>query len=123
MLQQSPTTQSSPNPASSTPEPEQDSQTPPNPLNSPLLYIHPPLAITGYVFVFLFAILVFKNNYFERRITKMVGIFGLALHILRLVDGNAMGATGFGKLLVMGPQRNNDAYFVPYRFRGATFVL
>jgi hypothetical protein len=52
----SPTTQQSSNTTVSTPQPEQNSQTPPNPttspdpLNSPKLYIHPPIAIIGYCF-------------------------------------------------------------------------
>ncbi len=28
----------------------------------------------------------------------------MALHISRLIDGNAVGATGFRKLLVLGPK-------------------
>ena len=82
-----PTNHSFPNPTSSTPDPEQDPQTPPNPFDSPLLYIHPPLAIAGYVFVFLFAILVFKNNYFEKRITKMVGMLVWLFTFLGLLTG------------------------------------
>jgi hypothetical protein len=52
----SPTTQQSSNITVSTPQPEQNLQTPPNPttspdpLNSPMLYIHPPIAIIGYCF-------------------------------------------------------------------------
>ncbi len=98
------TIQSSPNPASSTPEPGQDSETTPNPLNSPLLYIHPPLAITGYVLVFLFAILVFKNNYFERRITKTVGIFVWLFTFLGLLTGMLWAQLALGSYWSWDPK-------------------
>ena len=89
----SPTTQPSSNTTLSTPQPGQNSQTPPNPtaspdpLNSPMLYIHPPIAIMGYFFTFFFAILVFKNNYFDKKITKMVGILVWLFTLLGLLTG------------------------------------
>jgi hypothetical protein len=88
-----PTTQQSSNTSLSTPQPGQNSQTPPNPtvspdpLNSPMLYIHPPIAIIGYFFTFFFAILVFKNNYFDKKIAKMVGIIVWLFTFLGLLTG------------------------------------
>jgi hypothetical protein len=104
-----PTTQPSPNSTFSTPQPEQDTETPnptttQDPLNSPLLYIHPPLAITGYVFVFLFAILVFKNNYFERRITKMAGMCVWLFAFLGLLTGMLWAQLALGSYWSWDPK-------------------
>src|SRR5665647_735146 len=43
-------------------------------LNSIMLYIHPPLAIIGFVLVFLFAILLFQKKNIEKRKTMLTGL-------------------------------------------------
>jgi len=105
-----PTTQPSSNTTLSTPQPGQNSQTPPNPtaspdpLNSPMLYIHPPIAIIGYFFAFLFAILVFKNNYFERKITKMAGILVWLFTFLGLMTGMLWAQLALGSYWSWDPK-------------------
>jgi ABC-type transport system involved in cytochrome c biogenesis permease subunit len=42
-------------------------------LNSIMLYIHPPLAIIGYVLIFLFAILLFQKKNIDKK-TKLTGL-------------------------------------------------
>jgi ABC-type transport system involved in cytochrome c biogenesis permease subunit len=43
-------------------------------LNSVMLYIHPPLAIIGFVLVFIFALLVMRQRSVNKPSTKIVGI-------------------------------------------------
>jgi len=43
-------------------------------LNLIMLYIHPPLAIIGFVLVFLFAILLFQKKNIEKRKTMLTGL-------------------------------------------------
>jgi hypothetical protein len=106
----SPTTQPSTNPTSSTPQPEQNSPTPqnptasPNPLNSPMLYIHPPIAIIGYFFTFLFAILLFKNNYIDKKVAKMAGIIVWLLTFLGLFTGMIWAQLALGSYWSWDPK-------------------
>ena len=105
-----PTTQPSPNTTLSTPQPGQNSQSPPNPtaspdpLNSPMLYIHPPIAIIGYFLVFLFAILVFKKNYFDRKIVKMTGIIVWLFTFLGLFTGMVWAQLALGSYWSWDPK-------------------
>jgi hypothetical protein len=105
-----PTTQPSSNTTSSTPQPGQNSQTTPNPtvspdpLNSPMLYIHPPLAIIGYFFIFLLAILVFKNNYFDKKIVKMSGILVWLFTFLGLLTGMLWAQLALGSYWSWDPK-------------------
>jgi hypothetical protein len=105
-----PTTQPSTNTTLSSPQPEQNSPTPtnptasPDPLNSPMLYIHPPIAIIGYFFAFFFAILVFKNNYFDKKITKMVGILVWLFTFLGLLTGMLWAQLALGSYWSWDPK-------------------
>jgi hypothetical protein len=105
-----PTTQPSSNTTLSTPQPGQNSQTTPNPtaspdpLNSPMLYIHPPIAIIGYFFAFLFAILILKDNYFDRKITKMAGIIVWLFTFLGLLTGMLWAQLALGSYWSWNPK-------------------
>ena len=105
-----PTNQQSSNTPFSTPQPGQNSQIPPNPtaspdpLNSPLLYIHPPIAIIGFFFAFFFAILVFKNNYFDKKITKMAGILVWLFTFLGLLTGMLWAQLALGSYWSWDPK-------------------
>jgi len=105
-----PTTQQSSNTTLSTPQPGQNSQSPPNPttspdpLNSQMLYIHPPMAIIGYFFVFLFAILVFKNNNFDRKIVKITGIIVWIFTFLGLMTGMVWAQLALGSYWSWDPK-------------------
>ena len=92
-------------------------------LNSIMLYIHPPLAIIGYVLIFLFAILIIQKKYSEKRITKLTGFGLLVIHFFGLIDRNALGSISLGKLLVLGPKGNNDTDIISNCFRWASCLL
>jgi hypothetical protein len=104
------TTQSPSNTTTSTPQPGQNSQTPPNPtafpdpLDSPMLYIHPPIAIIGYFFTFFFALLIFKNNYFDKKITKMAGILVWLFTFLGLLTGMLWAQLALGNYWSWDPK-------------------
>jgi hypothetical protein len=104
-----PTTQPSPNSTFSTPQPEQDAETPnptaaQGPLNSPLLYIHPPLAIIGYILIFAFALLVLKKKYVERRTTKTMGIALWLFTFLGLLTGMLWAQLALGSYWSWDPK-------------------
>lgn len=67
----------------------------PNELNSSFLYIHPPLAIAGYVFIFLFAALAFKGS-FKAKSTKLLGLTAWILTLAGLVTGMIWAQTAWG---------------------------
>jgi hypothetical protein len=106
----SPTTQQSSNITVSTPQPEQNLQTPPNPttspdpLNSPMLYIHPPIAIIGYFFAFLFAIFLFKNSNFDIKIAKMAGILVWLFTLIGLLTGMLWAQLALGSYWSWDPK-------------------
>jgi hypothetical protein len=60
--------------------------TQPDELNSNLLYVHPPLAIAGYVFIFLFTALAFRSSS-KIKFTKLLGITAWILTLAGLVTG------------------------------------
>jgi ABC-type transport system involved in cytochrome c biogenesis permease subunit len=60
-----------------------------------MLYIHPPLAIASYAFIFLFAILVIKNN-FKAKMVKIVGLTAWFLALLGLLTGMVWAQTAWG---------------------------
>jgi hypothetical protein len=102
-----PTTQPSPSPISSTPAPDSEvaqNSTSAHELNSPMLYIHPPLAIIGLILIFLFAVLTFKRNFLERRITKLAG-YGLWLFtLLGLLTGMIWAQLAWGSYWSWDPK-------------------
>jgi ABC-type transport system involved in cytochrome c biogenesis permease subunit len=73
-------------------------------LNSIMIYIHPPLAIIGYVLIFLFAILIIQKKYSEKRITKLAG-FGLWLFtFLGLLTGMLWAQLAWGSYWSWDPK-------------------
>jgi hypothetical protein len=104
-----PTTQPSPNSTFSTPKLEQETETSKptmsqNPLNSPLLYIHPPLAIIEYILIFAFAILVLKKKYVEVRTTKITGIALWLFTFLGLLTGMLWAQLALGSYWSWDPK-------------------
>ncbi len=73
----SPNSASSPKPTS-TPTPAASPITPTSndnhELNSTMIYIHPPLAIIGYILIFLFTLLIIQKKYVQKRIAKLAGL-------------------------------------------------
>jgi len=69
-----------------------------------MLYIHPPLAIIGYVLIFLFAILVFQKKHIGKRTIKIVGI-GLWLFVfLGLLTGMLWAQIAWGSYWSWDPK-------------------
>ena len=72
-------------------------------LSSVMIYIHPPLAIAAYVFVFLFAALLF-SNYSGRRITRFAGLAAWTLTFSGLVSGMFWAQIGWGSYWSWDPK-------------------
>ena len=65
-------------------------------LNSIMLFIHPPLAIAGYVFVFLFTIAMFKSHNQTKKITSLLGLTSWFLTALGLLTGMLWAQSAWG---------------------------
>jgi ABC-type transport system involved in cytochrome c biogenesis permease subunit len=69
-----------------------------------MLYIHPTLAIVGYVFVFLFAVALLIKRFRDKKLT---GIFGLAAWVftfLGLATGMLWAQTAWGSYWSWDPK-------------------
>jgi ABC-type transport system involved in cytochrome c biogenesis permease subunit len=71
-------------------------------LNSTMLYIHPPLAIIGYVLTFLFLALVIKKSY--GKITKYTGAGLWVFTFLGLVTGMLWAQLAWGSYWSWDPK-------------------
>jgi ABC-type transport system involved in cytochrome c biogenesis permease subunit len=60
-----------------------------------MLYIHPPLAIASYVFIFLFAAFVIKNNFQPKKV-KIAGLTAWVLALLGLLTGMLWAQIAWG---------------------------
>ncbi len=96
-----PTSNSTP---STTPTTQPNPTTSSHSFNSQMLYIHPPLAITGYVLTFLFAILVLKINDLESRITKITGRMLWLFTFLGLLTGMLWAQFAWGSYWSWDPK-------------------
>jgi ABC-type transport system involved in cytochrome c biogenesis permease subunit len=65
-------------------------------LNSALMFVHPPLAIAGHVFVFLFAIALFLSRGKEKRAVRFVGLTTWVLTLLGLLTGMIWAQVAWG---------------------------
>jgi ABC-type transport system involved in cytochrome c biogenesis permease subunit len=65
-------------------------------LNSYLLYIHPPLSIIGYIFVFLFAFSLLRDRNFEKKIVSYFGLSAWIFTFLGLVTGMLWAQIAWG---------------------------
>jgi ABC-type transport system involved in cytochrome c biogenesis permease subunit len=72
-------------------------------LNSIMLYIHPPLAIIGYVFIFLFAILLIKKQY-SQKTTTLVGVSLWLFTFLGLLTGMIWAQLAWGSYWSWDPK-------------------
>ena len=73
-------------------------------LDSVMLLIHPPLAIAGYVFIFLFTIFIFTSNDRERRITTLSGFASWLLIGLGLLTGMIWAQFAWGSYWSWDPK-------------------
>jgi hypothetical protein len=98
-----PTTQPSvtpPQPPTNTPSPtvqpnQEDAITNSDTLNSTMLYIHPPLAIIGYVLIFMFGILILTKKH-DTKITRITGKGLWVFTLLGLLTGMVWAQFSWG---------------------------
>jgi ABC-type transport system involved in cytochrome c biogenesis permease subunit len=64
--------------------------------NTIMLYIHPPLSIVGYVFIFLFAVFLFLPQNKRAKMTKYSGIFAWVFTFAGLVTGMIWAQLAWG---------------------------
>jgi ABC-type transport system involved in cytochrome c biogenesis permease subunit len=69
-----------------------------------MLYIHPPLSIVGFVFIFLFTILLFLKK--KNRETKIIGITAWGLTFTGLVTGMLWAQLAWGNYWSWDPKEN-----------------
>lgn len=77
-------------------------------LNSVMLYIHPPLAIAGEIFVFLFAFMLLKSQFREKRVTLYVGLTTWLLVLSGLVSGMIWAQMAWGGYWSWDPKETTD---------------
>ena len=70
-----------------------------------MLFVHPPLAIAAYAFIFLFAALQLVNHKNER-FTRYAGLVAWLLTFLGLVSGMVWAQTGWGAYWSWDPKED-----------------
>jgi ABC-type transport system involved in cytochrome c biogenesis permease subunit len=73
-------------------------------LNSSMLYIHPPLAIVGYFFIFLFAFFLFRSANSKRKHVQNSGVAAWILTFLGLVTGMIWAQSAWGSYWSWDPK-------------------
>lgn len=74
-------------------------------LNSIMLYIHPPLSIIGYIFIFLFAALIIvKADYFKKKLTRVSILSAWIFTFLGLVTGMLWAQLAWGSYWSWDPK-------------------
>jgi ABC-type transport system involved in cytochrome c biogenesis permease subunit len=92
-------------------------------LNSNMLYIHPPLAITGYVFIFLFAFFLFRSGNGEKKIVQRLGVAAWMLTFLGLVTGMIWAQLAWGSYWSWDPKETLTlALFVELSFAEVAYL-
>jgi ABC-type transport system involved in cytochrome c biogenesis permease subunit len=72
--------------------------------NSFMLYIHPPLSIIGYVFIFLFAFSLLRVKNYEKKTVKYLGIAAWAFTFLGLITGMLWAQIAWGNYWSWDPK-------------------
>jgi cytochrome c-type biogenesis protein CcmF len=103
-------------------------------LSSIMLYVHPPLAIAAYVFIFLFAAYQLLNNQ-RKRFIGYIGLTSWVLTFSGLVSGMIWAQIGWGSywswdpkedatlLLFIGVSLSVLTFFEDNKYSKATAVL
>ena len=73
-------------------------------LDSAMLFIHPPIAIAGYVFIFVFTIALFIFHGKENKRTAYLGASGWVLTALGLVTGMIWAQVAWGSYWSWDPK-------------------
>jgi ABC-type transport system involved in cytochrome c biogenesis permease subunit len=69
-----------------------------------MLYIHPPLSIIGYVFIFLFAFSLLRVKNFDKKIVKLFGVAAWIFTFLGLVTGMLWAQIAWGSYWSWDPK-------------------
>jgi hypothetical protein len=73
-------------------------------LDSAFLYIHPPLAIASYIFIFIFAALAFKGELITKKPGKLLGLATWILILAGLLTGMIWAQTTWGSYWTWEPK-------------------
>jgi ABC-type transport system involved in cytochrome c biogenesis permease subunit len=73
-------------------------------LNSVMMFVHPPLAIAGHVFVFLFALALFLSRGKEKSTMRFLGLAAWLLTFLGLVTGMVWAQVAWGNYWSWDPK-------------------
>jgi ABC-type transport system involved in cytochrome c biogenesis permease subunit len=73
-------------------------------LNSTMRYVHPPLAIAGYVFIFLFTATLFLAHNREKKATRFFGFAAWMFTLLGLVTGMVWAQIAWGSYWSWDPK-------------------
>ncbi len=73
-------------------------------LNSVMLYVHPPLAIIGYVLIFLFAVLMLRKSTVEKKLTRFTGVGLWIFTFLGLLTGMLWAQLAWGSYWSWDPK-------------------
>jgi cytochrome c biogenesis factor len=74
-------------------------------LNSIMLYIHPPLSIIGYIFIFIFTVIVIaKANYFEKKLARYTLLSAWIFTFLGLITGMLWAQLAWGSYWSWDPK-------------------
>jgi cytochrome c biogenesis factor len=76
-------------------------------LNTVMLFIHPPLAIAGYVFIFLFTALLSFSSYREKRLTRFFGLAAWLLTFFGLISGMIWAQLEWGSYWSWDPKETS----------------
>jgi ABC-type transport system involved in cytochrome c biogenesis permease subunit len=68
-----------------------------------MLYIHPPLSIVGYVFIFLFTIFLFRRKNLEKK-TQIIGVTAWILTFMGLITGMLWAQLAWGNYWSWDPK-------------------
>ncbi len=76
-------------------------------LNSVMLYIHPSLAIVGYVFVFLFTAAFLFKRFRDKKLTGFFGLASWLFTFLGLASGMLWAQTAWGSYWSWDPKETS----------------
>lgn len=76
-------------------------------LDSVMLYIHPPLAIIGYLFVFLFTVGVLIGRFQKKKLTGWFGLTAWLFTLLGLASGMLWAQTAWGSYWSWDPKETS----------------
>ncbi len=72
--------------------------------NSHMLYIHPPLSIIGYAFIFLFAFSLLRAKNFDKKTVKFFGVAAWVFTFLGLISGMFWAQVAWGSYWSWDPK-------------------